>query len=50
VTDVLAQENEFLVRGERQNQERRVSARRASQTAFATAIVYRGVIAFLAHD
>jgi hypothetical protein len=50
VSDVLARENEFVVRGERQNQERRASARRGSQTAFATATVYRGVIAFLAHD
>jgi hypothetical protein len=50
VSDVLAQENEFVVRGERQNQERRASARRGSQAAFATATVYRGVIAFLAHD
>jgi hypothetical protein len=50
VSDVLAQKNEFVVRGERQNQERRASARRGSQTAPATATVYRGVIAFLAHD
>jgi hypothetical protein len=49
-TNVLAQKNEFVVRGKRQNQERRASARRGSQAAFATATVYRGVIAFLAHD
>jgi hypothetical protein len=30
VSDVLAQKNEFVVRGERQNQERRASARRGS--------------------
>jgi hypothetical protein len=50
VTDVLAQENEFLVRGERQNQERRALARRGSQASPTTATVYRGVIAFPAHD
>jgi hypothetical protein len=48
--NVLAQENECVVRGGRQNQERRASARRGSQTAPATAIVYGRVIAFLADD
>jgi hypothetical protein len=46
VSDVLARENEFLVRGERQNQERRASARRGSQAAPATATVYRGETRF----